>query len=236
MPLHWFTAYSRKTIEEYVAVLSIGPAPPPENVGKARQLELFLRIAPPRVYFYLGRTKEEFGEFAIILENRDLPDADVSPFDTGGLVRKIRPVCDWGASEKQAFLASYTWCLHEAHEAFALYPGTTEQGLRRYLACDAPEFGTGPHAIWTNRPPADIWASNKDWRCWTWEARWTQRVPVGDRLVAWTCEPAHWPRILEAVEAMPDDAARQWDGLLRRFVPGGVGALVAHFAERQAMP
>src|SRR4051812_2917142 len=138
--MFWFHAFRSGTMEEAFRVLHEGPAPPPASVKPdTRELESLLSIAEPRVYCYLGRTSDSFGPFAVAV-SRSLDDApgDVSPFDTGGLVKKIAPVHGWPEADKRLYLKGYTWSASELDELLRIYPSTSRDRGMAYLEATAP--------------------------------------------------------------------------------------------------
>lgn len=227
--LFWFHATRRPAVDHYVGVLRDGCRPPP-TVSETQQLELALDITPPRVYCYLGRTLEQFGEFCLVFEPPRLPTGNMSPFDTGGLVRKIRPVSDWQIVQRVEYLRALSFSTQTMDDMLAGYPADQHE---RYLDCERPTFA-GPHEIWTDAPIADIWAQGTHWRAWTWEGRW-EMLPVAGTIRAWTCAPAIFMDIVERIEAAPDLPVAVVDDFLARFRPGGVSALVADLRVEQRL-
>jgi len=234
-PLLWFHSCNRKTVEEFVDVLRHGPAPAPAAMlTTTKQLELKLAIAPTRVYCFLGRTSDAFGEYALAFQAHVIPGGEVSPFDTGGLVKHIAPIRDWPQAEQQGYLRAFTWPCAELEDLLATYPGVGRASRERYLDVRVGPAAPGPHALWGGRIEAQIWDGNRDWRAWTWEGRWPKQVPVGAQLVAWTCSPVLLPQILDVADRATGPTDQNWfDDVLRRRVDGGVGNLVAALHHQQ---
>lgn len=222
MSLLWFHATRRSTPSDYVRLLQLGLGPAP-HAGETKQLELHLAIAPHRVYCYLGRTREAFGDFCVVLRPDQVrEDGEISPFDTGGLVHKIEPVCNWEQGQQQEYLSAFTFATSTREDCLARYPNGN---LRSYLDGARPPQ-SGPHAFWAEKPEAEVWVHGTDWRAWTWEGRWEDLKLVG-QLFAWTCAPSLFAQILEATESASDIAEEHIDDFIRKYQPGGVGALVA---------
>lgn len=228
MSLLWFHATTRKTPADYVRLLRLG-LHPATFTTQTQQLELHLRIVPHRVYCYLGRTLETFGDFGLALRPDALADGELSPFDTGGLVRNISPVRDWPQPQQQTYLQAFSFPTAARNDCLLRHPSA---GFGPYLRGEKPGQ-RGPHELWTG-PEADIWslASEREWRAWTWEGRW-QELPIAGHIAAWTCTPAMFPEIVEATESA-DVPPELLEPFLRSYHAGGVGALVADLRERQA--
>lgn len=226
--LFWFHATRRSAAAEYLAILRSGCQPAPFRT-ETQQLEMNLQIAPSRVYCYLGRTREQFGEFCIVFDPAQVPIGEMSPFDTGGLVRKIAPVRDWPEGDRAAYLAALTFPTdqHDAH--LHAYPASRRQA---YLDCERP-IEDGPHIVWPGTPMAEIWKLGTHWRAWTWEGRW-EVLPVNANVRAWSCSPALFMDLIEAIEGNDDIPTTVVDAFLSRFRPGGVGALIADLRAEQA--
>ena len=233
-PLLWFHSYSRNTIEEFVDVLRLGPAPPPAQVHTGtKQLELTLAIVPSRVYCFLGRTSDAFGDCALAFRADPIPNCELSPFDTGGIVRHIVPVRGWPLQQQQEFLAAYTWPGADLEKLLLKYPGPGREAIHRYLDVATNPTVAGPHAIWTDRVPADIWSNNRDWRAWTWEARSPTPISVAGSLVAWTCSPALFPQVLERADRGSPEEQAWFQNVLRKRIDGGVGNMIAALRSAQ---
>jgi hypothetical protein len=226
--LLWFHATRRSGVAEYLGILRSGCQPAPFK-NETQQLEMNLQISPPRVYCYLGRTLEQFGEFCIVFDPAQLPAGEMSPFDTGGLVRKILPVRDWAEPDRAGYLAALSFSTSDRETHVGTYPASRR---RAYLDCERPSED-GPHAVWPNVPVAEIWKLGTHWRAWTWEGRWAV-LPIDGSVRAWTCSPALFMDILEAIESSDDIPAAVADAFLARFRPGGVGALIADLRAEQA--
>lgn len=233
--LYWMHAYNRKMPADVIEVLRYGPAPPPAALTTGtKQLELELGMEKHHVYAYLGRTREAFGSNVIVVPAAvgQSNAAKISPFDTGGLVKHIQPVCSWARDQRQNFLADYTWPGIDLPDLFRAYPGATVGRVHQYLDVDQPPSFDGPHEVWLGRTPAEIWkAGSASWPTWTWEARWTERIAC-DALVAWSCAPALYDILLRELEDTIDDDDA-FDFLVSRYVRGGVSFLVKEFMGRQ---
>ncbi len=228
--LLWFRAFSRATIRDIVEVLRVGDTPHPDPGSATRRHEVTLGIPEPCVYAYLGMTLEEFGRSAIAL-GLDAFDGDVSPFDSGGLVNKIRPVCSWPDADRQAFLMQYTWSHTQLPQLLALYPGGTAPEIASYLDGAQPNLD-GFHALFPGLPAAALWRENADRRAWVWEGRRPRVLPIGGGLVAWSCPPDQFEELLDL--ARDATADRLWlVALIRKYVRGGVTALLRELRSRQ---
>jgi hypothetical protein len=233
--LYWVRASRLRTATDRVRVLRDGDQPGRVvNETDTKALESELNITPIRQYFYLGRTLEAFGGFAFAVKQGACAGAEVSPFDSGGLVRKIPPVCDLQHDEKRAYLTAATWDHSHLPKLLAAYPGVSADDCRRYLDTLSKPVATGPHQIWPQIPQATIWADNSDWRCWTWEARHPTLVPGGDSIVAWTCEPALAESVLDRIVSVVIEGDETWAAhLIDTYVGGGVGYLLDHLRSVQ---
>jgi hypothetical protein len=216
--LLWMQAFNRASVLEAIRVVTNGIAPPPESVEtKTGQTELELDMETRHTYAYLGRTQEAFGAFVVMLRPPAVATALVSPFDTGGCVGKIQPVCRWARERRNAFVKAFSWSGETFNMLSSEYPGPTESDCARYLNTSSRPTQTGPHEVWPKRfPPGDEMAKNgdqniktsaavngendesatpmiwqpadNDWRCWTWEARWSGPVSSTDHLEHWACD------------------------------------------------
>lgn len=231
MSLLWFHATDRKAPADYVQLLTTGLRPPPFATD-TQQLELHLAIVPHCVYCYLGRTLESFGDFGLALHPDALAVGELSPFDSGGLVRKAAPIRDWPREQQQEYLRAFSFSTEVRSDCLSRHPNTA---VAPYLRGERPS-ARGPHELWDGRPEADIWAlaAEHDWRSWTWEGRW-QELPISGHIVAWTCAPSMFPEILEATESAEVPVSSELiESFLSSYRPGGVGALVADLREEQA--
>jgi hypothetical protein len=200
LSLLWFHVFDRNTPRAIVQVLRDGPAPNPNPLAKTKENEDELGIAPSCVYAYLGAVSDKFGQRAVVARQGWL-NGYVSPFDTGGLVKKINPVNGWSQNDRRAFLNAYTWDASALPDLLALYPGIDVEG---YVRGDCPAE-SGPHERFVNRDAqADIWAGSANtWQAWTWEGRAPAQLPVGDDLVAWTCDTDEYLDLIDELEEDP---------------------------------
>jgi hypothetical protein len=187
----WVHVATRSTlasrdVETFASILDgrspIAVPPPGAGIGtKANEKALGIKNS---VYAYLGRSfPRDSNHIALCL--KDVPDGEISPFDTGGLVNHHHPVCGWKSppTKRQGYLRAYSFDSATVHANLSKYPGKSE---RDYLRGVRPTT-SGPHDIWPQGPKADLWSNSaNDWRAWAWEWRGTA-LPVGDRLVAWSC-------------------------------------------------
>jgi hypothetical protein len=188
---------------------------------KTRQNEERLRL-PASVYAYLGRSSSGFGTngFAVPLA---AASGTVSPFDTGGLVEHIRPVCDWEADDRQEFLGDYSWAHTDLAVRLADHPSDALGALGNYLDGHVPSV-RGPHMLWSGRE-GEIWDhAVNTWPAWTWEIR-SPSLPAGNDIVCWTCPSHVFEQIRMVAEASPADA--DWFAfLLGRYVAGGISQMI----------
>lgn len=211
-----------------MAVLRDGPMP--LDAGSTRDAERALGIPVACVYAYLGRTLEAFGNSAIVVDDGAVR-GHMSPFDTGGLVNNIAPVSGWPEASKRQYLASYSWPTAQFDNVVALYPDGHAAGRSAYIAGSRPSVD-GPHITWPGREEADIWASNNDWRAWTWEGRGS--ISAGAQLRHWTCPPAVLAEITKYAERTSHADGGAWfEELLARYVAGGVSRLVRNLRAEQ---
>ena len=223
--MFWFHATRRPAAADYVSILRDGcrPSSIPTHTN---QLELELSVGVPHVYCYLGRTREQFGDFAVALSPADLPEGHMCPFDSGGLVENTPPVSSWARDAKASYLDAFSFSTATRASLVGDYPGTK---LKEYLAGIRP-IQTGPHEVWAHRPEANIWEIGNHWRSWTWEGRWPH-LPIRGHLRAWSCAPALFVSILEQLEA--GDSIELSD-CLALYREGGVGAMISEMSLEQA--
>lgn len=237
MALLWFHAFNRPDIKVAIAVVRNGPSPNP-NPNKTKANEAVLGVVPPHVYFCLGRAAVAFGEFAVAVRGGNhLSLGTMCPFDSGGLVERIEPVCGWDQNAKRAYLTEYSWSTADLDAALSKYPGTASKDLALYLGGESKPPMAGPHNIWHGRTEADIWARATDWRAWSWEGRWPEQLLLRDTLddvVAWTCPPARNPEVFDLIDHLGVQSNPWLPALMKKWVKGGIGALVDHLRERQA--
>jgi hypothetical protein len=227
--MFWFHATKRSDEGGYLAIINDGCSPPPPHVDtETKQLELQLAISDAHVYCFLGRTLEQFGQFCIVLRTDGVPEGTICPFDSGGLVRKIRPVSTWDPDKQGEYLRSLSTSSTSLATRTARYPGTR---IAPYLRCERPPEA-GPHEIWAGLPEADIWRQGTHWRAWTWEGRWL-KLPVNDTLHAWACTPALFKRIVEATERDKTIQPNVLDNFMRHYREGGVSAMIADLRMEQ---
>jgi len=235
MSLFWFHAFREGTIRDLVHALAVQvTVPPPEARKRTLANETILGIEPS-VYAYLGRTLETFGGAAVALLMESNQGA-VSPFDTGGLVANIMPVCGWKPEKKRLYLRAHTWPSDKLAELLTLYPGAN---VASYLREDRPSW-TGPHVpLRCVEPVADIWSAQPegDWRCWTWELRCTRKLISAEHLVHWSCSVPLFQKFIDYLDnqAHPREHALLSE-LASKYVEGGVTRLVCKLRETQGLP
>jgi hypothetical protein len=230
----WFHAFRRNTERELVGVLRDGPTPR-TTACKTHANEDHLGI-PRSVYAYLGKTIEEFGEAAFVVEQSVLT-GNISPFDTGGLVEHIAPIRTWPQDEKRKFLSANTWPHTKLGSCLSQYPGTADPLRRRYLDGGAPVGLEGPHVISGVDPRANSWNDPaNDWRAWTWEIRSADRFPIHPHdIYKWTCPAAQRSEIERIALSTTDPHEQQAIlVLLSKYHRGGVSRLVYDLCAEQA--
>ena len=234
MSLLWLHSFARELIAEYFSVLCHGASPSPKLSSKTKQYELDLGITPPSVYCYLGRTLEAFGDFAVALRPESLPDGKMSPFDTGGILKNIRPVCTWETDKKREYIERCSWPTNMLGDVLRLYPGGEQASRLAYLESQRPSHA-GPHALWPDRPEAEIWSHpDNQWRAWIWEGRWGARLPTATALVAWSCAPARYASVLAHADSVTDPVEQaNVDRILGAYVSGGVAELLQRIRAEQ---
>lgn len=238
--MYWFHAFGRHTpgapldVNYFLGVLRDGPSP---GATATREHENDLGFSVPHVYAYLGRTLPEFGSAAFAL-TRDALNGTVSPFDTGGLVKKIDPVRTWAQEKRRKYLAQYTWPTADLITLLELHPSSTPDGVATYLDGTKP-IQKGPHDLWPADPgtkslSADIWEQNSDWRAWTWECRQAPPLSVAKKIVQWSCTNPIYEEIVKYANDVAPPHEEDWlTSLLSLFVPGGVSTLVQTLREAQ---
>ena len=242
--LWWFHAFNRilqasgtgTDIPAVVDVLRNGPkvfVNPNSGTQKAEQR---LGIRPPRVYAYLGRTRESFGTNCVVLDPDGISRGEMSPFDTGGLLDFIKPVCDLPTDKgKSSFMAAFTFDIRAKANELDVYPTYDAQSFKDYIECKAPAQGDGPHDRWPRSADHElpVWKSNADWRAWTWEARTLANDFAIGSLLHWTCHTNIYRRVMaEARRKYPKE--RVWLlALADKYVQGATGTLVAALRSKQ---
>jgi len=231
--LFWFRAFPLTEPEAIVAVLRRGDQPHSDPAKTTRRNEVLLGIQPPRVYYYLGRTLEEFGAAVVVFDQSSL-EGELSPFDTGGLLDYHQPVCSWEDSARRAFLADFSWSSERLAELLAVYPGQTHDAIARYLAADRPVYG-GPADIWPCQSQlGTIWRDASDWRAWTWECRVVPPTSGQGGLRYWSCSATQFQAIMAYAYTLTDeDDIREMEALLNKFVRGGTSVLVKQLIHQQ---
>jgi hypothetical protein len=217
-------------VAEVVDVFKNGPKHHPDANCTTRRNEAALGIASS-VYAYLGKTVPDFGDAAFALPLGAVT-GQISPFDTGGLVKHIAPVAGWDDDARRAYLAAFTWPTSDRDTRLAAYPGSDLNG---YLNGNRP-LHAGPHGAWPNAQVAAIWNEpSNSWRAWTWEARSKGRMPKPSSLRAWSCSPAMHQEIQEYAAKSTKKAEVAFVAkLLTTYVRGGVSRLVADLRAEQA--
>lgn len=255
--LLWFHSFDRKKAQDelgdIVDVLMNGAPVSNDPDSKTPGNEKVLRIDPRRVYAYLGRPHEQFGENIVALEGSSL-DAlagHMSPFDTGGLVKHFKPVADLDDAAKADYLALFTWDTSQRGTVIGNYPGADKAQIEDYLDCKRPEVD-GPYVVLARDDhrsnglaKSPIWKENTgaemDWRLWTWEGRVPGRLPATN-LVKWTCASSHNKAVISALTKRMSDARNAGDqatedrvrAIVGSFVTGGLSALVTKLRSEQA--
>jgi hypothetical protein len=231
----WFHAFDRSAPIAILEVLATGPGPNPNPDTGTRRNEIALGIERPCVYAYLGRTIEAFGKRAIVLAQAAL-NGLISPFDSGGLVNHIEPVCRWENGRKRELLRGHTWETGVLTELLLRYPGDRTAA---YLNGQCPEE-EGPHqCLPVSGPTAAIWDDSVNtWRAWTWEGRSETALRASEHLVAWTCRPEEYAQLLSALPQLYDDARAAEHALAElagKYRDGGVSHLVAELRVEQEL-
>lgn len=227
--LLWLHAFGRRNLAEKWDVLNKGRHAPSHHPTDTQNNESILEIDGPCVYAYLGRTKELFGNTAFAIKNDHIVGA-VSPFDTGGLVTKIAPVCSWDNENKSGYLRDYTWDSSALARLLDIYPSDRPGPLEKYLQAEKPDQD-GPYRLWTDKTKADIWKLNDDWRCWTWEVRCKSVIHTGPYIEYWTCPPEDFAELQGYIDKNIDSIDhKSVTALVQKYVDGGVSALVRRVA------
>jgi hypothetical protein len=222
--LLWFHSFNRGDPQSIADVVARGPGPNPATDSTTFANEAALGLAA-HVYAYLGRTLEKFGARAIVLAQDGLR-GDISPFDTGGLIDRIRPISESGLDEKVDFLRSYTWESTRILDVLGCYPGDDLDG---YIIGKRPCV-SGPHEVFPGRTlnQPEVWAhSGNWWQAWTWEGRSRDRLDTQHCLVRWTCRPEEYADLVVAVEKTVSPV--QFEKIVTMYFEGGVSVLMAHY-------
>jgi hypothetical protein len=150
-----------------------------------RRAEDLLRLSRS-AYFYAGRAHPSFGSvalaFAPVCETSHT--GSVTPFDTGGLMHsnlanQIRLRLDPdGEAERIAYGRSSEIPLERWREVFG---GV----LAAYFVTDGDYWNGKPRPC----DPEGLYELNTDWRCWTFEVRFSEGQAIGER-VAWCADEA----------------------------------------------
>jgi hypothetical protein len=151
MRLLWFHAFSRSGVADIFDVLLRGPEPPTFRT-RTKDNEDHLGIAPPRSYCYLGRTIDAFGDAALVFGSTSVPKGTMSPFDTGGLVKHIKPIDTWDQDARRKLLTTFSWPTAEMAVVLAEYP--TSALAADYLDLNKVPNPPGPHAVWPSKVEA----------------------------------------------------------------------------------
>jgi hypothetical protein len=233
--LVWVHAFRRADEAAIVRVLRDGPQIHPDETNDTRVYEGRLGIAPNRVYAYVGRTLETFGENALVLPPAAVRGGHLTPFDTGGTIRKIRPIDDFPDPEKAAYVAAFTWTLPEDLAAcLETYPTGDATRLAAYLDTAKPD-GRGPGDLWPGKPDAAIWEQNTDWRAWTWEGRAEPHHLAIDQLRHWTCSPSVANGVFATAKRLYGATDRPFLlRLTKTYLEGGVGSMLLRLRKDQA--
>jgi hypothetical protein len=230
--LYWFHAFTRQDAKDYLDVLREGPVPPPVGLQTDTKKHEILLDLEHSVYAYLGRTLEAFGKAAVVLNYKAPIQGKVSPFDTGGLVNKIKPVCQWEPEAKKQYVKHLTWSFNQLPQQLKAYPGQNSGQVKEYIEGACPSQ-SGPHDIWDHEPPvAEIWTPENHWRAWIWEIR-SSKLPTGKNLAGWACDVATFQKILAEAEEATEQEQEWYQGLMSLYVDGGVSGLVQAFQARQ---
>jgi hypothetical protein len=228
--LLWFHAFGGTTPDPGMVLSTLKKALTPNPDSDVRDDEVELKIEPPRVYAYLGRGHDNFGRVIVTIPFAKV-DGDCSPFDSGGLLRKIVPVSTWEQEDKGRYLAEFTWSTALLGAKLNDYPG--KKNLQRYLSGTRPSKLAGPHDVWPSKLTAPIWKANASWVCWTWEVRVPNHLSLGSSIFRWTCEPELFGRIQALAENAPPSEVDLYIHLTRTHVKWGIKALLDAVGEHQ---
>lgn len=233
--LLWFHAFNRSTVGEVIEVLRRGPAPNPNPKSTTRLNEQELGIRNS-AYAYLGKTVPDFGDVAFAFPFDEIV-GEMSPFDTGGLVKHVVPVRDLDRDGKRQFLDAFTFSSRNRKRLVADYPGTSRRQLQAYLKGTKPGHASGPHDVWPSgkiEPTvAAIWNPSNSWQAWTWEGRAPGRLTFST-LHRWSCAATLFIKIRDYAERSTVKADEPFfDALLGAHVRGGVSQMVAGLEPEQ---
>jgi hypothetical protein len=148
-----------------------------------RRAEDLLRLSRS-AYFYAGRAHPSFGfvalAFAPVCETSHT--GSVTPFDTGGLMHsnlanqiRLRLDSD-GEAERIAYGRSSEIPLERWREVFG-------NVLAAYFVTEGDYWNGKPRPY----DPEGLYELNTDWRCWTFEVRFSEGQPISER-VAWCAD------------------------------------------------
>lgn len=223
--LLWLRGFNRESVEQLMGVLLRGDEPNPDDTCRTQVNERRLQIKPARVYAYLGQTLEEFGRCAFAVPFEALA-GDASPFDTGGLIAHLKPVCEWSDDSRRAeFLRTHTWPTAGLGDLLDTFPG---EQISAYLTGKQPSGGGICERLSDDcQEPVALWRDNQDWRAWIWEARVPGQLSTGEELVAWTCPPDMFEALVSLAPTIKQGRASLLT-LIKKYHRGGVSALIEH--------
>jgi hypothetical protein len=166
-------------------------------------------------YFYAGRAHPSFGWVALAFAPacEASHTGSVTPFDTGGLMNsnpanQIRLRLDPdGEAERIAYGRSSEIPLERWREVFG---GV----LAAYFVMDGDYWNGKPRPC----DPEGLYELNTDWRCWTFEVRFSEGQPIGER-TAWCADEATMELLRRRLDAQaatpPGDPATPLEAFLR---------------------
>ncbi len=232
MPLYWFHSFRRQTPSEIIDDLRNGanwnPSPTCTTAGNEKKLGI-----ARHTYAYLGRAHTNFGGTTFCLPiNAFDRDADLSPFDTGGLVHFIKPLCGENQEQhRRDYLQSFSFPGSQRGARLRQYP----ENVVTYLDESEKPAHSGPHEVLGGGPTDPIWRDNSDWRAWTWEGRMGRRLDTAN-IRYWTCAPDLYPLLRRTASTLDREGKFWFIGFHKMYIHGGLTALLRRLRGEQTRP
>ncbi len=228
VPLYWFHSFKRQTPSEILDDLQKGATWNPSTQCTTATNENDLGISR-HTYAYLGRGHTNFGgtTFCLPIDAFDR-DGDLSPFDSGGLVHFIQPLCGGARDQRRDYLQSFSFPGSQRRARLEQYPAD----VVAYLDESTKPAQSGPHEVLGGGPNDPIWRDNSDWRAWTWEGRMGRRLET-THIRHWTCAPDLYPLLRRAASTLDRQGKTWFLRFDKMYIHGGLTALVRRLRNEQ---
>lgn len=148
----------------------------------------------PSLYFYAARAHPQFGQvsLAFAADVEVFHSGSATRFDTGGLnLRVIKTNLPDNPVARKKCVLKYTVVLARWRPNFAKF---------------LDDFFSPPIEYWDGRPqqldPEEIYARNSDWRCWTYEVRFSEGVPITNAS-AWCASREEMKNLRRGLKDLP---------------------------------